>query len=249
MMNALKSEKHEVEKRAARLGHWMFASILVIVVGLIVEYIPDLLNETSTAAAAVRRIGEFLVIAGVASELVIHWLQTRVETRVREINDRISRKAERRIAKLHVQAEHERTERVRLERQMADRVLSDEQSAELAEELAKFAGQKISIRAFPPGHEPLVFASTISIALNRAGWLAQLLDSRQFDSPGSIWCGGWILYSTDEKSVEAGMALGAGLHRLGYPGGGIAGLSNAQESRLELVVQTRHSPPRGSIKM
>jgi hypothetical protein len=148
-MNALKSEKSELERRADRLGRWLFWFIFVIVAGLVAEYVPDLLGANGVVASAVRKIGEFLVIAGVTGELVIHSLQTRVETRIREINGAIGRKADRRIAKLKALAEQERLQRVqmerRIERRAINRNLTDEEIKALQETLKPFAGQRVSI--------------------------------------------------------------------------------------------------------
>jgi hypothetical protein len=198
-----------------------------------------------------HRIGGGLVSVGLAVEFVVQLFASEYAGRLREINASLiadtyaqAKTAERAAAEADLK-------RVQLERWMADRVLSDEESNELVANLSRFAGQKISIRAFPPEHEPYVFAATISIALRRAGWQTEVSDPGELSSAGSIWTRGWMLYSTpDEKSNEAGTALAIELGNLGYFGGGLAtALPDSENPRLELVVQTKHSPPQSSAKL
>lgn len=251
-MNALKSEKHELEKRGDRLGQWLFGSILVIVVGLIGEYVPDLLGATGPASSVVRKTGEFLVIAGVAGELVIHWLQTRIETRIREVNGRIGRKAERRIAKLKRLAEQDRLARVKLEtkllefeRRSADRDFSREERRQIIDAVRKFAGQRITVRYFPEKQELIEFALALAALLESASWKVQILPP----APSAIFCAGFCLLSTkDEQSREAGTVLVTELAKIGYSGiGPVDTLPHSGNPRLDLVVLESGGVARSSV--
>jgi hypothetical protein len=179
MMNALKNEIGELEKQADRLEHWLFGSILVVVVGLIAEYVPDLLGSTARIANAVRKIGEFLVIVGVVGELVIHSRASRYETRIRKLNDEIFTDSERRIAELNARAEQDRLARVQLERRYAARRISGPMYEALCKVLPRYSGKRVDIFLLDRHvTEVDMLGRMLHIIFSNCGWDSRLWFSR-----------------------------------------------------------------------
>ena len=92
--------------------------------GLVIEYLPDVVKAFNPP----RLVGGLLITVGVAGELIIGFLSSRIETKVREINDSIiadalgrAARAEERIAELNLSAEQEHLARVKIEEKLASR--------------------------------------------------------------------------------------------------------------------------------
>jgi hypothetical protein len=113
--------KRRLESHQDVLKWWLDGFTALVVLGLIIEYLPDLVK----AFHPPHLVGGLLITVGVAGELVIGVLSSRTETKVREINDstianirRDAALAEERAAEANRIAEEERLARVRIEQRL-----------------------------------------------------------------------------------------------------------------------------------
>jgi hypothetical protein len=171
MTNALKQEKSRLEKEIDRLGTAMLISILVVVLGLIVEYLLEFIPGINPNLIAItHRIGGGLVTLGVIGELVVEFMHGKRETRVREINDST-------IAELNALAEHERLARVKLVEQLVKpHVLTEEARNEMIEILKAYPRRKRAEVFVYDGHlgDVLTLADSINATFGMAGWKSHL---------------------------------------------------------------------------
>jgi hypothetical protein len=101
MTNDKAGAKYRLERTQDRLSSWLRAFTALVVVGLVVEYLPDIIHALRTRTFPVNISGAILITIGVGGELVIEFLSSRAETKLREMNDSIIADAMTRVAELN----------------------------------------------------------------------------------------------------------------------------------------------------
>lgn len=170
------SEKHKLERKQDRLAAWFKGFTALVVVGLVVEYLPDIIHAVRTRIFPLNISGALLITIGVAGELLIEFISSRTETRLREMNDSIIADALKRVAELNLLAEQERLARVRIEEKFKWRKLDEPQRRELTDAMKLHAGTRIDIFAFD-SHitEVMILADSLSAACKTAGCKCKLV--------------------------------------------------------------------------
>jgi len=163
----------------------------LLVVGLIVEYYAE-------HGSRWMKVGELLVIIGVAGELLgdggiflfSRHLQTISEQEIAEVtkqageanqkagesneragkaNERAS-SSEKEAARLRKEAESEHLARVKIEQRLADRTLTRQQVVAIADKLKPFSGQEFETISYPENHEASSISRSIIGAIVLAHW-------------------------------------------------------------------------------
>lgn len=232
------NEREKLDNRLKWAQHWLEAAGAVVVFGLLVEYGPQIWQSIKACRTLPREVtGGVLITLGVAVEVFLGILIARYSDCLQTLAQFDVAKAIERSAKAEQAAAEANLARVQLERRLTKRDLSDEQRDAMAEKLSKFAGQNISIRAFPINNESMWFATVVCIALKQADWHVELTT---LNTGCGIYADGFVLLSTsDERTQEAGKALLIELSRNAGRGVLAPLLGDAGEPRLELIVQDR----------
>jgi hypothetical protein len=132
-----------------------------IVLGLVLEYAPEFWSKLSRITPKwLEKVGEILVIAGVASELALHIRSGQIEDSIKSVQ----RKA---LAELHDRATKAELELAKIK---LPRSLTSEQQVFVVARLKPFSGQEYAL-AVAPGSEPVDLLCTIDAALKLAGWI------------------------------------------------------------------------------
>ena len=134
-MNDQAGEKKRLESGYDRLAVWMKVFTGAVAVGLVMEYLPDVVRAARTRAFPEPLIGALLITIGVAGELLILIWSSRYETKLRELNDSIIKEADLARAKLEA----------RVSRRSVRRDLNNEEERSLVELLRTHAGQKFTL--------------------------------------------------------------------------------------------------------
>jgi hypothetical protein len=164
-MNDQTHEKQRLLEVYDRLSVWMKVFTGCVAVGLVVEYLPDVIKAIRTLTFPEPLIGALLITVGVAGELVILIWSSRYETRIREVNDLI------------IEETTERAERA--EKQVTDlkkpRHLASAGYIELVKALAPHAGKRVDIVAFDHHDtEVAVLTDSLNAAFAEANWKNKL---------------------------------------------------------------------------
>lgn len=85
-MNDLNTEKSRLEHIQSRWHQALKFAVLIVVIGLVLEYRDDVVTALRTGKFPVHLIGGILVMLGVAGELVIDIFVTIFDRRVDEAN-------------------------------------------------------------------------------------------------------------------------------------------------------------------
>ena len=85
IMNPLNTEKSVLEDKEVVAGRWMYGGMVAVLIGVIVETIPDFFGTIGILASA-HRIGGSLVALGLGVEFVIEFRVSKYRDRLREIN-------------------------------------------------------------------------------------------------------------------------------------------------------------------
>src|SRR4051794_4433148 len=114
MMNALKTEKSEFERKEDAIGIWMYGGMVLVLAGVIIETIPEFFGATGIFHIA-HRVGGSTVAVGLGVEFVAEFFASRYQSKLRDINGRLisetderAAKAEQAAAKLRREAEPRR---------------------------------------------------------------------------------------------------------------------------------------------
>jgi hypothetical protein len=137
---------------------------------------PEVISALTTLGwlDLIRRIGGFMVIAGVAIEVGGDWLSAPFHKTVEDARQlelsRLSAEAtssRAAIADANARALEAQAE---LEKFKGPRLLTDEQLARIAGKLVAFKGQEYAITTFWDVKEPLAISNRLHQALTMAGW-------------------------------------------------------------------------------
>lgn len=182
-----KNEKRRLERKEDRLSRALEIFTALVVIGLIAEYAPDIVEAFKTWTFSPRLIGPILITLGVAGELVVEFWSSIVGTKLREVNDSIISDTTKRAEKAETEITELRT----------PRTLPEAERAELVEALKPYAGRSIDVVMFEPhDREVRPFAESLHDAFSRAGWESQL----------SWLTGGFRMYG---RAVTIGIANNA----------------------------------------
>jgi hypothetical protein len=140
-----------LESSLSFLNRLLDISILLIVIGLILEFAPKAWSKFFGGAPhkRVEKLGEVLVILGVAGELALHIRSEQVEDKIKTA---------------------QRGEIIALQKKLAPRELTKDQLAALSEVAKHFTGQQYWL-SVAPGAEPAALMCSIKKLLNEAGWI------------------------------------------------------------------------------
>jgi hypothetical protein len=162
--------KRRLESHQDVLTWWLDGFTALVVLGLIIEYLPDLVK----AFHPPHLVGGLLITVGVAGELVIGVLSSRTETKVREINDSIianiradAAAAEERAAEANRIAEEERLARVRIEQRLGGWTLDAAAQDRLIEQLKPFPNTPFALSV---NQSEMRFMEVLYRILASAGW-------------------------------------------------------------------------------
>ena len=165
------------------LSHWAEVFTATVVLGLVVEYLPDItyflrfVLLTGFAVAVqkhseqLRQLGGFLVIVGVAGELWIEIRASRVETDLREETNEVIARAQERAAEALKAAAEANLARAKLEQRMKPRMILGPKSDKLKELLVPHAGKWVDIMVFDQHVQETTNLAWQFLSLFRsAGW-------------------------------------------------------------------------------
>lgn len=173
----LELSKAFLEKRIDLLHRALAAWTLLVAIGLILEYSPDILELCWKAKIKKRGLlwvsvyafaGPILVTVGVGGELVVEARFGEAEGRLREIEGVISgqlrltaARANERASANERAAESERLERRRLEARVSPRGLTLNQQRKIAEVCKKFSGHRALVSSYGLDGEGAMLAGQI----------------------------------------------------------------------------------------
>jgi hypothetical protein len=184
----------DLQAQSDSLAHWLLLWTIVVALGLVVEYAPDIWKAAGSALGFLLRkrpfdhstlkrtvIGGILITVGVIGEA---W----IELRMPEVAAKIQSKNDLLIASLNYEAGEARKIAAQLETAMANRDLTPEQQHRIAEACRAFSGKIVYIRSYPNDVEAARLIMQLKTALephirveDRTG---QLLAT--WDSPGLV---------------------------------------------------------------
>jgi hypothetical protein len=184
--------KRRLESHQDVLKWWLDGFTALVVLGLIIEYLPDLVK----AFHPPHLLGGLLITVGVAGELAIGVLSSRTETKVREINDSIianirldAAAAEERAAEANARAAKLEIEALQLRKQLQSQgpranLITGEARKRLVDALKPFTKQPVDVRhcatviginrriatVTPIGDDVVGLASSLIDVLKEADW-------------------------------------------------------------------------------
>ncbi len=194
--SALERAISNLERSASSLEAWLTFWIALVVVGLAVEvfvvvkeWVDERRQFRSQVSPAPHKVGwdklvlhlagPILITGGVAGELFIHVQSGRVQTELRNANNKVvgllqkqTSSANQRAGEAQLAAESLRNENLKLQdRLFSDRSLTKEQSARIAGKLKRFSGQKFELFAQKDAGA-LKFVNAVEDVLLLAGWVS-----------------------------------------------------------------------------
>lgn len=223
--SALEKAISTAEASVDSLSWWLLIATLVVVVGLIVEYSPDvkklLTDRPLNRKLLVEMAGGVLVTIGVTGELAVQGFQSKADTRLRDANRLY-------VSFLHSEALSLEAANLALEAQIQPRRLNAGEIDAAAKALRPFAGKTVKISSHPNDVDAAILGAQIIDILSRADMGA--VDRRMtYQSFGAIGIG--VLVSGGDDNLVAALIaalppkLGAkrGEPPKGYPTITIAG--------------------------
>ncbi|WP_063994304.1 hypothetical protein [Bradyrhizobium sp.] len=200
-------------------------AIGAVVLGLVLEYAPSLWGRfTRLSSHRIEKVGEILVIVGVAGELFLHM-------RSEQIDEKIKGSQRHTIAELHDRAAKAELALAKLKE---PRQLSAVEMENLRKRLAPFAGKSFWVYTQTvdkdAGGEQMVFSRQLSTAFLAAGWIrsnrAEASGSKVEEEFGPVSDRGChFAYGPDEKSKALAAAVDDAFRSVGvecasndYPG-------------------------------
>ena len=177
--------RKELEAWSDRLSAWNEFFTAVVVLGLIVEYLPEITyflpgpfaGLVRPHAEQLREFGGLLVIVGVAGEFGIGRRGSRVETDLREESNKAIEETRERAATAELETE-------KLKGQLAWRTVSTDMIGRLATALRAKPGS-VSVEYLTGDVESLNFATQVAFAFQVAGWNVLLCGGTGTD----VWFG------------------------------------------------------------
>jgi hypothetical protein len=170
------SKKRSLEGAVDSLATWLEIFTALVVVGLIVEYGPEIfIDIVEKKPPSSGLVGGLLITIGVAGELLIGFRANRKEAELREVNDLIIAEANERAARAEQSAAEATLARVKIEEKLAPRKLTEAARADLVEALAPFEGRKVDVVIYDV-YEDEVHRLGVSLdeTFKLAGWRSQL---------------------------------------------------------------------------
>ena len=180
-----------LEDWSDRLSLWERAFTAIVVLGLAIEYLPQIGNAIEwmlgITLPTIRshtdllfQLGGFLVIVGVAGELVVSIRASRVETDLRKETNEVIVKAEERAAEALKSAAEANLARVTLEQRMSPRTVFGPGHEELKRVLASRAGTTVDIVLFDHHvQETVLFVTQLISIFGTASWKLRVWKSRK----------------------------------------------------------------------
>jgi hypothetical protein len=198
-------ETEALENSLSAINIVLNFSIGAVVLGLILEYLPEIWNVLHDRKW-IERVGAILVITGVAGELLLH-------IRSEQIDNKIKATQKTTLAELHARAAKAELALAKIN---SPRQLSDEDARILKARLAPYAGSKFWIYTQTidkdAGAEQMVFAAQLAGIFSSAGWIksnrAEATSAKEEPEFGPISDRGChFAYATDEKSKALGKTV------------------------------------------
>lgn len=158
----LESIASKYENSLSALGYWLIGATAAIVIGLMVEYWPDInkLRREPSPDLLKQVVGGIIVTAAIALEIFILYRQSRVETKLRTVNHRI-------LSLFDRETEQLRSNNLALEKQIQPRRLDSERMATIKKALSPFADRKIQFESYALDLEAQILGRQIMQALGR----------------------------------------------------------------------------------
>jgi hypothetical protein len=183
--------RQALEDWSDSLSRWERAFTAIVVLGLAFEYLPQIghaiewmfavtLATVNVHADLLSQLGRFLVIVGVAGELVVSIRASRVETDLREESNAILAHANERAANAERIAAEANLARVKLEQRMRSRSIFGAGYNTLKELLVSRSGTTVDLVLFD--HHVLETASftrQLIATLKSTGWKIRVWKSRK----------------------------------------------------------------------
>lgn len=174
-----------LESWADRLSHWTVAYTAIVVLGLAIEYLPEITYFLKACVAEtvrphseqLRQFGGLLVIVGVAGELLVAVRAARVETDLREESNSAVARAHERAATAEKIAAEANLARFKIESQLfKPHVLTEEATIALREILNAYSGTKrVDVFMFDSHMTDVsALANSINAVFSSAGWKSNL---------------------------------------------------------------------------
>ena len=162
--------KSLLERSIDSLAKWLELFTAVVVVGLFVEYTPDVISAIRDHVIHLSVIvGGSLITIGVAGELLIGFMGSRLDNKLRDINNSSIAEANERSKQLEKENLLLQTDLLRLRKESEPRRLTGEQKEKLTA-LLKAHPDGCAVVSAMLDPESSDFADDFNTAIQSAGW-------------------------------------------------------------------------------
>ena len=147
-MKAETGDKATLERRESALDLWMYFGMLAVLLGVIVENVPDFFSSAPALLGNAHRVGGSAIVLGLLAEFIVDIKLRKNRAGLKEISDREFGAVLERASIAEQAAAEANLARATLEAHFTPRRLTESARQELVEKLKRDAGRSIDIVAF-----------------------------------------------------------------------------------------------------